>query len=133
MFGPDILVAPIFNAENEVTYYVPKGRWVGLLDKKERIGPAWFTETHDFSSLPVLIREGSAIVLAKESKTPEYDLMKGGFEIVVNPNGGENASEVVAKIPQGKSVVTVHAKVREGKAWAVDQRGGLKAGSLLIL
>ncbi|KIJ55857.1 glycoside hydrolase family 31 protein [Sphaerobolus stellatus SS14] len=39
MFGSDLLVAPIFSEDGEITYFVPKGRWVGLLDKKERIGP----------------------------------------------------------------------------------------------
>lgn len=123
MFGPNILVAPIFNAEGEVTYYVPRGRWVGLLDRKERTGPGWFTETHDFSSLPVLIREGSAIVLGNQARTPDYDMIREGFEVVAN-----SLDETTMKIPQGKSFITVH--VRQGKAWAVDERGSMKAGKL---
>ncbi|KZT35382.1 hypothetical protein SISSUDRAFT_1064529 [Sistotremastrum suecicum HHB10207 ss-3] len=84
MFGPDLLVAPIFSPDNEVTYYVPRGRWVGLLDRKERQGPGWFTEEHDFSSLPLLVREGAAIVMGLEKSRPTYDIRESGAEIIAN-------------------------------------------------
>ncbi|GJJ10876.1 hypothetical protein Clacol_005104 [Clathrus columnatus] len=126
MFGSNLLVAPIFNPEGEVTYYVPKGRWVGLLDKIERVGPRWFTETYDFFSLPILLREGTAIVLGTQSRTPEYDLMKDGYEVITN-----KANEISIKIPHGRSLITV--RLAQGRTWAIDSRGGMKAGMLTTL
>jgi len=127
MFGPDLLVAPIFSEDGEVTYYVPKGKWVGLLDKKERIGPAWFTETYDFFSLPLLIREGAVIILSKEPKAPDYDLFSKGFEVIAcSP-----PQETVVVVPQGKSKLSV--TFRDGKAWARTERGDMISGQVTIL
>ncbi|KAG6819867.1 hypothetical protein H0H93_007852 [Arthromyces matolae] len=63
MLGADLMVVPVFNAEGAVQYFVPSGSWYGVLDGKLRRGPSFVTETHDFSSLPLLLRPGSAIVM----------------------------------------------------------------------
>src|SRR5690606_23744928 len=53
MLGDSLLVAPIFNEHGSCEYYVPAGTWTGLLDGKQRTGPAWITETFDNLHLPV--------------------------------------------------------------------------------
>ncbi|KAG5353045.1 hypothetical protein C0989_010851 [Termitomyces sp. Mn162] len=63
MLGPNLMVVPVFSAEGTVQYYVPNGSWFGVLDGKLRKGPVFVTETHDFFSLPLLLRPGAAIVL----------------------------------------------------------------------
>ncbi|KIY69252.1 glycoside hydrolase family 31 protein [Cylindrobasidium torrendii FP15055 ss-10] len=78
MLGPNVMVVPIFNAEGTTEYYVPKGRWYGLLDGKVREGPGYVRETHDFFSLPVLLRPGTAVALGRyaregERKLAQYD------------------------------------------------------------
>ncbi|EIN12487.1 sugar hydrolase [Punctularia strigosozonata HHB-11173 SS5] len=117
MFGPNLLVAPIFSAEGKVTYYVPHGRWVGLVDRKERRGPAWFTETHDFSSLPLLVRPGFVVVMGVEDQVPTYDF-RDDFEVVVNGAGdapvpavdaGTGAGDIV-KVEWNGSRVLVDGK-----------------------
>jgi alpha-D-xyloside xylohydrolase len=59
--GDSLLVAPVFNAEGDIQYYLPKGDWYGILDEKMRTGGGYLTEKHDFFSLPVLLRPGHAI------------------------------------------------------------------------
>ncbi|KAF8578188.1 glycoside hydrolase family 31 protein [Ramaria rubella] len=126
MFGSDLLVAPIFSATDDVTFYVPEGRWVGLLDGKERKGPAWFTETHGFSTLPLLIRDGAAIVLSIEEKSANYDLSRG-FEVVINGK----QSDTTIEVPQGKSKIVI--QVKDGKAWARSEQGKMVSGKIKIL
>lgn len=128
MFGPDLLVAPVFSPEGEVTFYVPKGRWVGLIDGKERTGPAWFTETHDFSTFPLLVREQAVIVLAVNTQSPVYDLIRGGFEVVVN---GQQRIERTIEVVQDWSTVVV--QVKDGKAWARNEHGAIVSGKIKVL
>ena len=73
MFGSSLLVAPIFNPEGEVTYYIPEGTWVGLFDGKSRVGPRWITEIYDNLSLPVLVRQNSVVLIGKETDKADYD------------------------------------------------------------
>jgi alpha-D-xyloside xylohydrolase len=118
MFGPDLLVAPVFDPSGEVEFYVPAGRWVGLLDGKERVGPAWITETHDIYSFPLLVRPGAAIVLGLEEERAAYDVREKGFEVVVNGfekgeveiRQGANAEETIIVNVDGSSTELNGAK-----------------------
>lgn len=58
MLGDALLVAPIFSSDGSVDYYVPEGKWSHLLTGEEVVGPRWVRETHDFLSLPLLVRPG---------------------------------------------------------------------------
>jgi alpha-D-xyloside xylohydrolase len=55
MFGPALLVAPIFSPNSEVTYYLPEGEWRHLLTGEIAHGPAWRKETYDYFSLPLWV------------------------------------------------------------------------------
>ena len=59
MLGPDLLVAPVFNAEGNVEFYLPKGNWINYFTKQIVEGGRWVTEHHGFESLPLYVREGS--------------------------------------------------------------------------
>jgi alpha-D-xyloside xylohydrolase len=61
MLGPDLLVAPVFNEDNEVTYYLPKGEWKQHLTGETAQGGRWITEKHDFLSIPIWARAGARI------------------------------------------------------------------------
>jgi alpha-D-xyloside xylohydrolase len=57
MLGPDLLVAPVFSEDGEVSYYLPEGEWTRLLTGETVKGGSWKKEKHDFLSLPLLVRE----------------------------------------------------------------------------
>ena len=61
MLGPDLLVAPVFNAEGDVTFYLPAGKWRNYFTDVEIDGGRWITETHGFHSLPLFIRIGGKL------------------------------------------------------------------------
>jgi len=56
MLGPDMLVAPVLDETGLVTYYIPKGEWKKYLTGETVQGGRWVTETHDFLSVPLLVR-----------------------------------------------------------------------------
>jgi alpha-D-xyloside xylohydrolase len=55
MLGPALLVAPIFNSEGEVEYYLPAGEWRNLLTGESVNGPSWRKEKHGYLSLPLWV------------------------------------------------------------------------------
>ena len=56
MLGPDLLVAPVFNAEGDVTFYLPAGKWRNYFTDEIIEGGRWLTESHGFNSLPLYMR-----------------------------------------------------------------------------
>jgi alpha-D-xyloside xylohydrolase len=59
MLGPDLLVAPIFNASGEVTFYLPAGKWRNYFTNEVVEGGRWVSETHGFTTLPLFARAGT--------------------------------------------------------------------------
>jgi alpha-D-xyloside xylohydrolase len=124
--GDSLLVAPVFNAEGSIQYYLPKGDWYGLLDGKIRTGGGYISEEHDFFSLPVLLRPGSAIArsVGERKESVVYDWSED-VELLVNWVEGmdktvriadhEQAGEfkVALRVQDGQDGVTV--EVIEGK------------------
>ena len=61
MLGPDLLVAPVFSEDNEVTYYLPEGEWKQYLTGETVRGGRWITEKHGFLSMPILARASAQL------------------------------------------------------------------------
>lgn len=57
MLGEALLVAPVFDAEGRVTYYLPEGTWRNLLTGERARGGVWRTEQHGYFSLPLWVHE----------------------------------------------------------------------------
>ncbi len=56
MLGSDLLVAPVFSDDGDVSYYVPEGTWTHYLTGRTVTGPRWVRERHAFDSVPLLVR-----------------------------------------------------------------------------
>lgn len=116
MLGDNLLVAPVFCAEGDVKYYVPRGSWYGLLDGKIRtsVDGKWITEKHDYKSLPLLVRPNSIII----SSGPEHCNEKPDYAWNVNfmINIYDIQGNISTKIPnhskagEYNATVTVEAK-----------------------
>lgn len=61
MLGDSLLVAPIFSDDGCVTYYLPQGNWKNLLTGAMCSGGTWYTETHNYFSLPLWVNLDTAI------------------------------------------------------------------------
>ncbi len=62
MFGPDLLVAPIFHKSGKVDFYLPEGNWTNYFTKEVVIGGKWRSETHGYETLPLYIRENASLL-----------------------------------------------------------------------
>jgi len=57
MLGSELLVAPVFREDGEVTYYLPAGQWEQYITGETAKGGRWITEKHGFLSLPVYVKK----------------------------------------------------------------------------
>jgi alpha-D-xyloside xylohydrolase len=55
MLGSALLVAPVFNSQGRVEYYLPQGEWRHLLTHEVCQGPVWREDTCDYFNLPLWV------------------------------------------------------------------------------
>ena len=116
MLGDSILVAPIFNKENHVEYYLPKGKWTHLLSGEVKEGGRWYEETYDFFSLPVFVRENTLLSIGAVDTTVDYELEKD-VQIQVYELNKAGSCEVVTR--KGETAFMVNA-VKEGNKLTLE-------------
>ncbi|MGW2492259.1 alpha-xylosidase [Streptomyces sp. NPDC001606] len=106
MLGPDLLVAPVFSDEGDVSYYVPDGTWTHFADGRTVTGPRWVRERHGFLSAPLLVRPGAVLPVGAVADRPDYDHADG---VTLRAYGLARGARVT--VPVGDVTFTV---VREG-------------------
>lgn len=115
MMGESLLVAPVFHADSHVDYYLPDGLWTSLLDGRKVQGGHWQRETHDFLSLPLMVRPGMVLPMGKHDDRPDYDYTDGLELHVYQLAEGQT---VTVKIPdlKGQLAATYTVTMKNGKA-----------------
>ncbi|KAK5463138.1 hypothetical protein LTS15_002851 [Exophiala xenobiotica] len=80
MLGDYLMVAPVFEADGQVEFYLPAGKWTRWFgsdrgDSGQIVeGPKWMQETYSMLSLALFVREGSVLVLGQDGEgRVEYD------------------------------------------------------------
>ena len=118
MMGESLLVAPVFHADSHVDYYLPDGQWTSLLDGRKVQGGHWQKETHDFLSLPLMVRPGTVLPMGKQDDRPDYDYTDGLELHVYQLAEGQT---VTVKIPdlKGQLAATYTVTMKNGKAEVV--------------
>lgn len=78
MFGPDLLVAPVFTYSGDVEYYLPAGTWTNWFTGEQVSSEhgLWRRERHGFDTLPLWVRDGSVLVTKPGAKKPDYEYGK---------------------------------------------------------
>lgn len=122
MFGDSLLVAPIFKENGEVQYYLPEGTWYNLITGAEVTGGKWQKETHDYHSLPLMVRPNSILPLGNNDQRPDYDYEDGVTLVVSAFDEGAEASVEIPDL-SGETVVKVTAK-RVGEEIHLQVEGG---------
>ncbi len=115
MMGESLLVAPVFHADSHVDYYLPDGLWTSLLDGRKVQGGHWQRETHDFLSLPLMVRPGTVLPMGKQDDRPDYDYTDGLELHVYQLAEGQT---VTVKIPdlKGQLAATYTVTMKNGQA-----------------
>ena len=73
MLGDSLLVAPVFEEDGTVDFYLPEGTWTHLLDGHQLTGGKWYREKYDFFSLPLFLRQDCILPVGREDHQVEYD------------------------------------------------------------
>lgn len=138
MLGENLLVAPVFSEEGEVTFYVPLtgvksgAKWRSWFDyRKTYDAGRWYTESHPFETLPLLMRPGAVTAVNRQLERADGEYLEG-LELLVNgPLEGETKVEIV----DAKATDTVAMTLRVGVDGELQhhqrhaaRRGGRKSG-----
>ena len=122
MFGPSLLVAPIFKESGEVSYYLPKGTWMNLITGEKKEGGTWVKETHDYHSLPLMVRENTILPMGASEAEAEYDYADG-VTLVLSEFADGASAEVEIPDTKGNTVMKAFA-TRKGDEIEVSVEGG---------
>lgn len=74
MLGEALLVAPVFDPDGYVDYFLPDGTWTDFCTGAQKQGGKWFREKYDYMGLPLLARENSVVAVGAEEDRPDYEL-----------------------------------------------------------
>ena len=129
MLGDSLLVAPVFNPEGRVDYYLPGGIWTNFITNQQVTGGIWRYEKHDFMSLPLMARPNSIIAAGNNENVPDYDYLDGTVLHVFEPGENEPASATIYSV-KGKPKGTVQV-LRNGDQVSVAV-SGLKNYSIIM-
>lgn len=122
MLGDTLLAAPIFKESGEVEYYLPKGRWYNFLTAQTLEGGTWRKETHDYFTMPLLIKPNSILAVGSAVDKPDYDYSDGvTFYLSLFEDGAEGETAVTDL--QGATVMTAKAR-RVGDTVYLHVEGG---------
>jgi len=100
MLGDDLLVAPVFDPDGHVEFYLPEGQWTQLLTGAVVSGGRWLREQHGFDSIPLYARPGAVIPWGARDDRPDYDYLDG---LELRVFGSPSGRTVVVTTPEGRS------------------------------
>ncbi|MGV4301273.1 alpha-xylosidase [Trueperella pyogenes] len=98
MFGPNILVAPVFNNAGDADVYLPTAGWTSLLTGERYEERGWFRQQYAIDVLPLLVPDGAVIPLLLEDGRKVLALFApqdGETEITVEWKEGEREKIVL--------------------------------------
>jgi alpha-D-xyloside xylohydrolase len=85
MFGPDILVAPVFNPEGKTLTYIPEGVWTHLITGRQVTGGRYLEEENDYFELPVYVRPNSLIATGADDNFTEGKTISAAYDYHEKP------------------------------------------------
>lgn len=94
MFGSEILVAPVFTESGDVDIYLPTAGWTDMLSGTHLQTAGWHRQRHDLESLPVLVQDGTALVIGARDDRPDYDWQEEAVLYLFRPSSGSKEIEV---------------------------------------
>jgi len=130
MLGDALLVAPIFNEQGNVRYYLPQGRWTNLFTGAEVEGGRWHYENHDYFSLPLMVRPNTILAIGANDRLPDYDYADGVELHVFALEDGKQAKAEVFNV-RAELELTASA-VREGSTITLNVDGSSKPYSFVL-
>ncbi|WP_461361876.1 alpha-xylosidase [Candidatus Darwinibacter acetoxidans] len=113
MLGDALLVAPIFEEDGSVDYYLPDGSWTHLLSGEVRAGGRWYKDTYDYFSLPLYVRENTLLAIGANEDRPDYDYTK---DLSLHLYQLQDGARAEVQVPDLKGETKLNASAqREGR------------------
>lgn len=130
MLGDSILVAPIFNKEGDVQYYLPEGKWTNYLTGEVLEGNRWYSENHGYMTLPMMIKPNTLLAVGKEDSRPDYDYADGvSLHLFELGDGASAQADIVNTLAEQELSVTAS---RSGNVIEVKASGADKPWTLVL-
>ncbi|SDZ28733.1 alpha-D-xyloside xylohydrolase [Micromonospora pattaloongensis] len=131
LLGDRLLVAPVFTATGETSYYLPAGRWTHLLTGEVVAGPRWVRETCGFDSIPVYVRPGTVLPVGARDDRPDYPYADGVTLRVYELADGQ---AVTVRVPAADGSAAARFEVRrDGDRVRARRDGPANAWALLLV
>jgi alpha-D-xyloside xylohydrolase len=130
LLGGALLVAPVFAENGQVAWYAPAGRWTSLLNGEIVEGPRWVKETHDYVSLPLLVRPNTVLPVGRHADRADYDYADG---VTLRLYELEPETTLETSIPALEGEPTVFRTTRQGSRLRLERRGPAKAWNVLLV
>jgi alpha-D-xyloside xylohydrolase len=129
MLGERLLVAPVFNKEGDVTYYLPEGEWTHLLSGEVKQGGKWIRERYDYFSLPLFVRENTILPIGGNDQAPDYDYTDG---LTLQIYSLKDTAEAIVYDTDGQEALRATA-IRNGDAVTLSIRGQFRELKLRLV
>nr|WP_145156691.1 alpha-xylosidase [Paenibacillus terrae] len=130
MLGDSILVAPIFNKEGDVQYYLPEGKWTNYLTGEVLEGNRWYSENHGYMTLPMMIKPNTLLAVGKEDSRPDYDYADGvSLHLFELGDGASAKADIVNTLAEQELSATAS---RSGNVIEVKASGADKPWTLVL-
>ena len=130
MLGDALLVAPVFNDQGDVSFYLPQGQWVNYFTNEVVSGGRWVHEQHDFFSLPLLIRPNSLVAVGTSDQKVDYDY---SANVSLHLGYLEDGKSAVTEVYSPKGELELVIKVnRTGNRLTIDAEGAGKPWQLVL-
>lgn len=110
MFGPSLLVAPVFTDDEAPTeFYLPAGTWTSFWDPTDIIeGPKWVSRVVPYDIIPVFVRENTVLVLGPEGVgKPDYEYTKDVEVRVYGLKSEGSSAEAIISTGKGTAKAAV--------------------------
>lgn len=123
MFGTQLLVAPVFNPEGHVNFYLPAGKWTSIINDDETYDITdgkWISKDYSELDLPVLARDNTILLRNPKAVHADYDFTKDLDINLYDMHEGSTSVAVVDQKGQDAGKVTV---VRSGNQLTVTTTG----------
>ena len=122
MLGDSLLVAPVFNEEGTVQFYLPDtGTWTDIQTGEELPGGKWYEKKYDYFGMPLYAKPNSIIAYGDFRRNFSYDFAKNARLVIYGLEDGRTAE---CEIYDSDAVLVLTVKaVRNGNTVTVASEG----------
>jgi alpha-D-xyloside xylohydrolase len=131
MFGDRLLVAPVFTASGQTSYFIPAGTWTHLQTGATVRGPAWVHEVCDFQTVPVFVRPGTVLPVGSRDDRPDYPYDE---DVTLRVYEFADGDRTTVTVPDTTGDVAAVFEVAQGNGTlTVSRQHGTAAWRLLLM